>query len=142
MGWLIFPENPTWIPITTVALLHRNPREALSAAYAKLIGVMFGVAIVIGIFAEIDNRPFQLATLFLLAFLMGGSLLVSDELFTVFLTALMLATIALAGGDIEAHGLQWLAETVIGLGLAFGAMWILRWIERRNPTRGWTFRPS
>ena len=125
VGIVLFPDFPIWIVISVLVILREERGATLQIGLLRTAGTLLGVIaastslILIG-----DSQTAVTAAFLLSGFAMIALQKVNYAIFTLFLTAMLVFALHVTGDDASAGGMARFLATLIGVGIAFTAIFV------------------
>jgi hypothetical protein len=133
LGFTLFPAHPAWLAISSLIVMRPPTRNALVVGMQRSLGTGLGVIAAVALAGAIGENTPGLVILFLAsAFLMMAVREVNYALFAMFVTAVVVYSQRILGADAAESGGDRLAETVLGVAIAFVVLGLTEVIVRRR----------
>jgi len=133
LGFTFFPGHPAWLAISSLLVMRPPTRNALVVGVQRSLGTGVGVIAAVALASVIGENTPALVLLFLAsAFLMMAVREVNYALFAMFVTAVVVYSQRILGADAAESGMDRLAETVVGVAIAFVVLGFTEVLARRR----------
>ena len=133
LGFTFFPGHPAWLAISSLLVMRPPTRNALVVGVQRSLGTGVGVIAAVALASVIGENTPALVILFLTsAFLMMAVREVNYALFAIFVTAVVVYSQRILGADAAESGIDRLAETVVGVAIAFVVLGLTEVLARRR----------
>ncbi len=134
LGFTFFPVHPAWLAISSLIVMRPPTRRALVVGLQRSLGTGVGVIAAVALAGAIGENTPGLVILFLAsAFLMMAVREVNYALFAMFVTAVVVYSQRILGADPAESGIDRLAETTLGVLIAFVVLGLTEALARRRP---------
>jgi hypothetical protein len=139
LGIVLFPEHAMWPALTVLLVMRPKAGEAVEAGVRRTFGTLAGVIVAEAVVAVAGGSEMAIFLAFMLAaFAMVALKQVNYWVFVFFLTAVLVLSEVLVGGDAEAAGAQRFVATVLGAAIAFIGIGLGHMILRRQKEQATT----
>jgi hypothetical protein len=133
LGFTWFPAHPAWVAISALIVMRPPTRRALVVGTQRSLGTAIGVVVAVVLAGFIGENTAVLVLLFLAsAFLMMAFREVNYALFAMFVTALVVYLQRILGAGAAESGIDRLAETILGVAIAFVVLGLTEALARRE----------
>lgn len=135
IGYALFPEHAFWMLLTTFLVIKPQRAATIRAGAQRAAGTIAGILVAMAVTETVDDTAALLAAFVLASFGMMAVKKASYTLFTLFLTVVVVLSVALVQGDSYETGWQRLLATVLGVGLALGIVSLSILWDHRAPSQ-------
>ena len=122
VGLVLFDHHPWWAATATLLVAGINPDESKLIAWQRAIGTLAGAVLAMLLLQFSGETLVRAGLLLMIAFLALLFRTASQTVFALGLTAMFIVADALLGGSAVKLGSARIVETLIGIGLALGAI--------------------
>lgn len=123
LGVLLFPDFPIWVVASVLIILREERGATFEIGLLRTMGTLLGVIGASGVLLAIGGSKFVVIVAFLLSgFAMIALQKVNYAVFSLFLTAMLVFALHVTGENALEGGIARLLATILGAGIAFGAI--------------------
>lgn len=132
IGATFFPAHPIWAAVTVIVVMRPKAGEAVAVGVLRTVGTLAGVIVAEAMLSLSSEDAVLLVGFLAAGFGMAAFGRVNYAIMAGCMTALLVFVSELVAGAGESAAVERLLETVLGAGIAFGALAIGAWILARR----------